>query len=118
MVQNGDLVITSKRLQMVEGLDQKMQRTRGSLLVAKGELFYNGNIGLDYTEVLDVKEKNIPVEQKRLAIMEAITKDFNVEKVDNIIIESVDSNRQQQISLQLKYKDEDETTAIGGVTVG
>jgi hypothetical protein len=87
-------------------------------LIVFGELFYNADIGLDYTKVLDVTEKNISDEYKKLAIIEAIMKDSNVEKVDNIVIETDKISRKQSITVQLKYKDETETTTIGGVTVG
>jgi hypothetical protein len=115
---NNDLNIVSKRLQIVTDTAQKIQKTKSSLLIVFGELFYNADIGLDYTKVLDVTEKNISDEYKKLAIIEAIMKDSNVEKVDNIVIETDKISRKQSITVQLKYKDETETTTIGGVTVG
>jgi len=115
---NNDINIVSKRLQMITDTAQKIQKTKSSLLIVLGELFYNADIGLDYTQVLDITEKNIPEEYKKLAIIEAIMKDSNVEKVDNIVIETDKTSRKQNITLQLKYKDETETTTIGGITVG
>ncbi|SHJ28178.1 DUF2634 domain-containing protein [Clostridium magnum] len=116
--ENGDLVITSKRMQMVDGLQQKQQKTRQCLLVVKGELFYNGDIGLNYTEILDIKEKNISFERKRLAVMQALSQDDNIEKIDSIEITTNPKSRKQKVTLKLKYKDEIDSTTIGGVTVG
>jgi hypothetical protein len=118
MFSGGDIVINSKRLQMVEGLSQKMQRTRTALLTVLGELFYNADAGLNYSEILDVTEKNISNERKKIAIVEAMMKDSNVEKVGEISITTNRLSRKTEISLKLKYKDENTITAIGGVTVG
>lgn len=117
LFKNGDIVIKDKRLQTVSNLNQKMQKTKGVLLTVLGELFFNTNIGLDYTEVLDITEKNISNERKKIAIIEAIMTDDNVEKVDEIVIETDKISRKQSIGLKLKYKDEEETTEIGGVTI-
>lgn len=118
LFKNGDIFIKDKRLQIVSDLEQKMQRTKGILLTVAGELFFNTEIGLDYTEVLDIKEKNISSERKKLALIEAIMSDENVEKVDDIVIEIDKTSRKQSISLKLKYKDESVITEIGGVEIG
>lgn len=115
---NNDLNIVSKRLQMVSDLEQKIQKTKSCLLTVQGELFYNADNGLDYTKVLDITEKNIPIEQRKLAIIEAIMKDKNVEKVANVVIETDKKSRKQSITVQLKYKDGSNLTTIGGVQIG
>lgn len=118
LFQNGDMSIKDKRLQTISDLNQKMQKTKGVLLTVLGELFFNSDIGLDYTEVLDITEKNISNERKKIAIIEAIMSDDNVEKVDEVVMETDKISRKQSISLKLKYKDEEEITQIGGVTIG
>lgn len=118
LFQNGDMSIKDKRLQTISDLNQKMQKTKGILLTVLGELFFNSDIGLDYTEVLDITEKNISNERKKIAIIEAIMSDDNVEKVDEVVMETDKISRKQSISLKLKYKDEEEITQIGGVTIG
>ncbi|NEZ48022.1 hypothetical protein FDF74_12660 [Clostridium niameyense] len=114
---NGDLVISSKRLKLVNDLEQKMQKTKGLLLVVLGELFYNTDIGLNYEELLDIKEKNISIERKKLAIIEAIFKDENVEKVDVVNFYTDRENRKQTIEVKLKYKDYEDIVTIGGVSI-
>jgi phage baseplate assembly protein W len=114
---NGDLVISSKRLQMVSDLEQKIQRTKGILLTSLGELFYNADIGLDRTEILDIKEKNIQEERKKFAVIQAVMQDDNVEKVDEVTIETNNKERKQTISLKYKYKDEEKIIEIGGIEV-
>lgn len=118
LFQNGDISIKDKRLQTISDLNQKTQKTKGILLTVLGELFFNIEIGLDYTEVLDITEKNISNERKKIAIIEAIMSDDNVEKVDEIVIETDKISRKQSISLKLKYKDEEEIIEIGGVPIG
>lgn len=115
---NGDINILSKRLQMVTDTAQKLQKTKGSILLVLGELFYNVDLGLDYTKVLDMSGKNTSDEHKKLAIIEGIMKDTNVQKVTNISIETDRISRKQTISLELKYKDENRLTTIGGITIG
>lgn len=115
---NGDISITSKRLDMVEDTEQKIQKTKGLLLVAQGELFYNANIGLDRTEVLSIKEKNISKERKLLAISEATYQDENVEKIEFADITTDKKNRKQQIDIKLKYKETSNIVDVGGVEVG
>lgn len=117
LFQDGDISIRDKRLQTISDLNQKMQKTKGILLTVLGELFFNSDIGLDYAEVLDIKEKNISNERKKIAIIEAIMSDDNVEKVDEVVIETDKISRKQSISLKLKYKDEEEITEIGGVPI-
>lgn len=115
---NGDISITSKRLDMLEDTEQKIQKTKGLLLVAQGELFYNANIGLDRTEVLSIKEKNISKERKLLAISEATYQDENVEKIEFADITTDKKNRKQQIDIKLKYKETSNIVDVGGVEVG
>lgn len=115
---NNDINIVSKRLQMVTDNAQKIQKTKNALLTVRGELFYNSVIGLDYTQMLDITKKNTLVEYKKLAIIEAIMKDKNVEKVANIVIETDKKSRKQSITVQLKYKDDSTLTTIGGVSIG
>ncbi|MCY6957903.1 hypothetical protein [Clostridium brassicae] len=115
--QNGDISITSKRLDIVEDTEQKIQKTKGLLLVAQGELFYNANIGLDRTEVLSIKEKNISKERKLLAISEATYQDENVEKIEFADITTDNKNRKQQINIKLKYKETSDIVDVGGVEV-
>lgn len=115
--ENGDMVLSSKKLALVDDLEQKIQKTKGILLTSLGELFYNVEIGLDRTEILDIKEKNLPLERKKLAIIQAVMQDDNVEKVDNVTIETDIKNRHQIINLSLKYKDEEEITYLGGVEI-
>lgn len=115
---SGDISITSKRLDLVENLQQKMQKTRGILLTSLGELFFNTEIGLDRTEILDIKEKNISLERKKLAVVTAVTQDSNVDKVEVVDIITDRLSRKQIININLKYKDEEEITDLGGVVIG
>lgn len=117
-IENGDLCIISKRLQMVSDKEQKIQQTQTVLQLVLGELFYNADVGLDYTEILDVKEKDISDERKKLAILEALQQDENIDKVDNITIDTDKISRKQTVTLQLTYKDETEPIMIEGVEVG
>ena len=94
-----------------------MQKTRGIIQTVLGELFYNANIGLKYSEILDIKEKGISDARKKIAIIEATLQDQNVEKVDWITISTNQSSRIVYIDLQLKYKDEDVSTQIRGVSI-
>lgn len=86
--------------------------------MAQGELFYNANIGLDRTEVLSIKEKNISKERKLLAISEATYQDENVEKIEFADITTDKKNRKQQIDIKLKYKETSNIVDVGGVEVG
>jgi hypothetical protein len=116
---DGDILIKDKRLQMVDDLDQKKQKTAGILSVVKGELFYNAGLGLDYTQVLDVNQKNIEDDIKRMAVMEALRYDENVDKVIGVAFKEDPQNSQKQlIDVLLQYKDEAAPTEIGGVNVG
>src|SRR3712207_3905568 len=101
-IENGDIVFTSKKLTLVDGLKQKIQKTKGILLTSKGELFYNVEIGLDRAEVLSIKEKNISDERKKLAVIEATMSDSNVEKVEIVNIKKDRNKRTQEIGLKLK----------------
>lgn len=115
---DGDIVIKDKRLQMVDDLAQKKQKTAGILSVVKGELFYNANLGLDYTQMLDIIQKDIPEDVKRMAVMEDLRNDTNVDKVINVDVTEDPQNSQKQIiSVDLEYMD-GTTTTIGGVNVG
>ena len=116
-ISDGDMVIKDKRLQTVSNLEQKMQKTRGIIQTVLGELFYNANIGLKYSEILDIKEKGISDERKKVAIIEAVNQDQNVEKVNWITISTNQSSRTVYIDLQLKYKDEDSSVEIRGVRI-
>ena len=116
---DGDILIKDKRLQMVDDLDQKKQKTAGILSVVKGELFYNAGLGLDYTQVLDVNQKNIEDDIKRMAVMEALRYDENVDKVIGVAFKEDPQNSQKQlIDVLLQYKDEAAPTEIGGANVG
>lgn len=116
---DGDIVIKDKRLQMVDDLDQKKQKTVGILSVVKGELFYNAGLGLDYTQVLEVNEKGIEDDVKRMAVMEDLRNDTNVDKVIDVsFVEDPQNSSNQVISVLLQYKDETTPTQIGGVNVG
>ena len=115
---DGDILIKDKRLQMVDDLDQKKQKTAGILQIVKGELFYNANLGLDYTQMLDIIQKDIPEDVKRMAVMEDLRNDANVDKVINVDVTEDPKNSQKQIiSVDLEYTD-GATTTIGGVNVG
>lgn len=114
-IENNDIVITSKRMEMVDDSEQMAQRTACCLKVVKGELFYNADLGLDYTEVLSVKDKIISNQRKELAIRSALFQDSNIDKVNNINFLSED-NRQLNISVDVTYKDGTQTT-IGGVNI-
>jgi hypothetical protein len=114
-IENNDIVITSKRMEMVDDTEQMTQRTESCLKVVKGELFYNADLGLNYEEVLSIKDKNISDQRKELAIRSALFQDSNVDKVNNIVFSNADS-RQLNISVDITYKDSTETT-IGGVSI-
>ncbi|WP_125153678.1 DUF2634 domain-containing protein [Clostridium rectalis] len=116
-IENGDIVITSKRLELVEDTQQKIQKTKGILLTSKGELFYNTTIGLERSEILEIKEKNISKSRNRIAIMEALMQDENVEKVEIIDINNNKANRNKIINLKLKYKEEETITDLGGIEI-
>lgn len=119
MFENGDIVIKDKRLQTVDNLDQKKQKTAGILNVVKGELFYNAGLGLDYSQVLEVNEKGIEDGTKRMAVMEALRYDENVDKIIDVEFTPDSQNSSKQIiEVLLQYKDETTPTRIGGVNVG
>lgn len=118
LIQDGDMVITSKRLQLVEGNEQKYQRTKATMQIVKGELFYNANLGLDYDMVLGISDKNISDDQKKLAIREAVFQDTNVDRISDVTLNFDKTSRKLIADLQLTYKDDTETTTIGGVTIG
>lgn len=111
-----DLNIKSKRLQIVKDLEQIKQKTKSILYVVKGELFYNTDLGLDYSKVLDVVIKNIPNQEKRIAVVETLLQDENVKSIDNVEIINLE-DRKQKINIQLTYKNGIATT-IGGVEIG
>jgi hypothetical protein len=113
---NGDIVIKSKRMQMVDGNDQTLQRTKNCLSIVKGELFYNADLGLDVTQVLSINQKNISDDVKKLAVTEATLHDSNVDKVTSVDV-SEGKNRTQNISITLIYKD-GTSGVIGGVNIG
>lgn len=118
LIQDGDVVITSKRLQLVEGDQQKYQRTKATMQVVKGELFYNADLGLDYDIALGITNKNTSDEQKKLAIREAVFQDDNVDRISDVNLNFDKTSRKLTADLQLTYKDDTETTTIGGVTIG
>lgn len=115
--ENGDMTLISKRLSMIDGTKQKIQKTKGILLTSLGELFYNAEIGLNRAEILDIKEKGISGERKKLAVIEAIMQDENVEKVDGVSLETAIKSRKQIINVKLKYKDEETNSELGGVEI-
>lgn len=115
--ENGDMTLISKRLSMIDGAKQKIQKTKGILLTSLGELFYNAEIGLNRAEILDIKEKGISGERKKLAVIEAIMQDENVEKVDGVSLETAIKSRKQIINVKLKYKDEETNSELGGVEI-
>jgi len=118
-ISNGDIVIKDKRLQMVDDLEQKKQKTAGILQTVKGELFYNAGLGLDLTQVLEINEKGIEDGVKRMSVMEALRYDENVDKVIGVGFTLDSKNSQKQsIEVLLQYKDETATTEIGGVNIG
>jgi len=116
--QNGDIVITSKRLQLIEDKEEKVQRTRTALEIFKGELFYNADVGLDYKQILSIDKKYATSEEKKLAIVEALQQDENINQIGEISITDDEKSRNEVIDLQLTYKDEIESTTIEGVEVG
>ena len=118
LIQSGDIVINSKRLQLVEGDQQKYQRTKATVQIVKGELFYNANLGLNYDIVLGITDKSVSDEEKKLAIREAVFQDSNVNKINDITLNFDKTSRKLSADLQLTYKDSTETTMIGGVTIG
>lgn len=117
-IKDGDIFISSKRLQMVTDLEQMMQKTVEILNVVLGELWYNGSIGLDRTEILDIKEKNIPRERKELAVIRALQEDSNIEQIVEVNLTTDSKSRTQSIDLKLKYVGIDNVTQLGGITVG
>lgn len=117
-IKDGDIFISSKRLQTVTGLEQMMQKTVQILNVVLGELWYNGDIGLDRTEILDIKEKNIPHERKELAVIRALQEDSNIEQIVEVNLTTDSKSRTQSIDLKLKYVGIDSVTQLGGITVG
>ncbi len=115
---DGDILIQDKKLQMVEGEEQKKQRTAGLLQIVKGELFYNANMGLDYSEILEINEKGIDDSRKKIAIAKALEYDDNIEKIIAANITQEDENSGKQIiDVQLQYMD-GTTTTVGGVGIG
>lgn len=117
-IKNGDIFISSKRLQIVDGLEQMMQKTVQILNVVLGELWYNGNVGLERTEILDIKEKSISRERKELAVIKALQQDSNIEKIVEVNLTTDSESRIQTIDLKLKYLGIDSVTQLGGITVG
>lgn len=114
-IEDNDIVITSKRMKMVDDIEQIKQRTESCLKVVKGELFYNADLGLDYIEVLSIKDKVISDQRKDLAIRSALFQDSNIDKVNNISFSNTDS-RQLNVSIDITYKDGTEAT-IGGANI-
>ena len=116
---DGDILIKDKRLQMVDDLDQKKQKTAGILQTVKGELFYNANLGLDYAQILEITEKGIEDDVKRMAVMEALRYDENVDKIIGVgFAPDSENSSKQLIGVLLQYRDETTPTQIGGVNVG
>lgn len=118
MIQNGDIVIKDKLLQTVNDEVQKKQRTAGLLQIVKGELFYNSNMGLDYSEILEINEKGIDDGRKKIAVAKALEYDDNIEKIIAVNITQDDENSgNQAIDVELSYTDGSIAT-VGGVMIG
>ncbi|KEI18245.1 contractile injection system sheath initiator [Clostridium haemolyticum] len=114
-IENGDIVFTSKRLTLVDELEQKIQRTKGLLQISLGELFYNADIGLNMKEVLSIEDKVISEDRKRMAIRECLSKDDNIEKIKLVDIKTNKKTRKDTINLKIKYKGYDEIIDVGGI---
>lgn len=114
-IENGDIVFTSKRLSLVDDLEQKIQRTKGLLQISLGELFYNADIGLNMKEVLSIEDKVISEDRKRMAIRECLSKDDNIEKIKLVDIKTNKKTRKDTINLKIKYKGYDEIIDVGGI---
>lgn len=114
-IENGDIVFISKRLTLVDDLEQKMQKTKGLLLTSLGELFYNSNIGLNFKNVLSIDKKVINDADKKMSIRECLSQDENIERVEVIDIIHNAKTRTDTINLKIKYKGYNETVDIGGI---
>ncbi len=118
MIQNGDIVIKDKLLQTVNEEVQKKQRTAGLLQIVKGELFYNANMGLDYSEILEINEKGIDDGRKKIAVAKALEYDDNIEKIIAVnITQEGENSGNQAIDVELSYTDGSIAT-VGGVIIG
>lgn len=116
-IENGDIQIINKRMSIVDDKAQKIQKIRGLLQINKGELFYNADAGLQFSEVMDIKEKNIPVQRKKIAITEALIQSGEVKKVGNVVIKEDKYTRNNTIGFEIILKD-GTTEKIGGVQLG
>lgn len=89
----GDIDLSQKTIQTVDGQEQKYQKIKNILSMRKGEFFYNVERGLDHDEILG---KNITDEQIKDAIREAL---IGIADVTNIEIE-----RQKDRNIKINFK--------------
>lgn len=56
---NGDWFVTNGALQMVSGLDEVRQHIKNRLLLQKREWFLDTNAGIDYRNIVLIKNPNL-----------------------------------------------------------
>lgn len=110
-VKDGDLVISSGELNMVEGDLEIAQSVRMTMETAQGEWFLNPDFGMD-REPLENKIFN--EEAVRASIVEAATDDERIESVNDLVFAQDKSNRMLHVSLELQ-KTDGEAVRIEGV---
>lgn len=115
--ENGDMIFKHGQLLMVEGLECKIQKTKGLLSTSLGELFYNSEIGLSLKNILSIDNKKPTLEDKKMAIRECLSKDDNIEQIQVIDIIYNPQKRKDEITLKLKYKQQTNSIIVGGIEI-
>lgn len=114
-IQNGDLVIKDKRLQIACDRQQVIQKIRGNLSIYKGELFYNSDVGIDRDTLFPDSKADDNNEMKQLAIVEALSDIEEIESIEEFEFEK--RGRQLIVNLRIKIKD-GSIVETGGVDIG
>lgn len=102
---NGDIYIENGDLKLVNGQEELRQNIENRLSVNKNEWYLNIRLGLSYK---DIRGKNIPDRQIKLAIRECCFQDKRVKAVDINSIERDDKNRKVYIDITIIDKDDEE----------
>lgn len=110
-----DLVFDRRgRLQMVSGMEARKQRLRLRLGTQTGEWFLDSRLGVPWMELA---EKGTSRESLRAEMMKAIMADEEVERIENLQIGRITSDRHLTIEFTARLRNGDRLTDVVEVDV-
>lgn len=112
-LRNGDLVISSGELAMIEGDHELAQSVKLTMETARGEWFLNEDFGM-LRDPFEAKPHN--EEEIRAALIEAATDDERITAVDDLTVAFDRPGRLLSVSMTLQKSDGD-TINVEEVTI-